>query len=414
MSVGTSNPFFARPAALRQWKAGPLAPYVDGFARRMDECGYSPDTGADYVRCAGHLSRWMTEKGFGARQLDEAKIEDHLQVLKHRRGVVISSAPHRMLLSYLREIGVIPRPSPQTASKVDRVVNSYIEHLRNVRGLAESSLHHPRLFVRRFLTERFGDGPMHLSRLKAQDVLQHVHRHPGEYGSKYCSQIVQSLRNFYRFLHLAGHIGEDAAGGIPVWKHWRTAARPEYLEQSDLERILEACEHTTDKDLRDYAILVLLIRLGVRAVAVRNLTLDDIDWRAGQITVCGKAGKSRQLPLLHDVGQALTAYLKQGRPPCRSRHVFIRMRAPLTKLRDTCAIYKIVSHALKRANLIPPHRGSHLLRHSFATHLRGQGTSLSDIGRMLGHDNVNSALAYAHVAPGELRSVVQPWLGGDS
>ncbi|MGB2823120.1 MAG: site-specific integrase [Phycisphaerae bacterium] len=414
MSVGTSNPFFAEPYALKRWKRGPLGSYLDGFARRLDECGYSPPTGGNYVRCVGHLSLWLAEKGFEAHQLDERKICDHLQALKNRRGVVVSGAPHRLLLSYLREIGVIPRPAPRAASKIDHIVGGYIEHLRHVRGLAESTLVHRRLFARRFLEERFRDEPIRLSRLTAQDVIRHIQGHTGEYGVLYRSGIVMVLRDFYRFLHLAGHVREDIAAGIPMCPHWKAPARPEHLERSELERLLETCVRTTPKDLRDYAILVLLVRLGVRAGEVRNLTLDDIDWEAGRITVCGKGGKCRQLPLLHEVGQALVAYLKEGRPPSRSRHVFIRMRAPLTGLSCTGGIYKIVSRALRRAGLSPSRWGPHLLRHSFATYLRGQGTSLSDVGRMLGHDDVNSALVYAHVAPNELRSVVQPWPGGVS
>lgn len=414
MSLGTSNPFFAEPYALKRWKRGPLGPYLDGFAHRLHECGYSPAVGGNYVRCIGHLSHWLAGEGFEARQLDEHKISDHLRTVQHRRGVVVSSAPHRFFLSYLREIGVIPRPGPETTSRIDRVVDEYVDHLRQVRGLAESTLIHRRLFTRRFLAERFGDESVRLSRLSAQDVIRHIQVHMEEYSVLYRSQIVLVLRDFYRFLHLASHVRKDMTSGIPTLPRWKPTPRPEYLDRSEMDRLLAACERMTPQGLRDYAILVLLIHLGVRAGEVRGLTLDDIDWQACRITVFGKGGKRRQLPLLHEVGEALAAYLKNGRPPSPSRNVFLRTRAPWTGLSCSSGIYKIVDRALKRAGLNPSRRGPHLLRHSFATHLRGQGATLPDVGRMLGHDDVHSAQVYAHVAPNELRAIVEPWPGGVS
>jgi site-specific recombinase XerD len=250
--------------------------------------------------------------------------------------------------------------------------------------------------------------------LNAQDVIHHIQRHAGEFGVLYRSQVVCVLREFYSFLHLTGRHRKDMASGIPTPPHWKPTPQPAYLKPVEIDRLLAACEKTTPKGLRDYAIVAMLVRLGVRAGEVRGLTLDDIDWSAGQITVRGKGGKCRQLPLLHEVGEALAAYLKEERPASLSRHVFLRMRAPLKELSCTGGIYKIVEHALKEAGLNPSKRGPHLLRHSFATRLRSQGAVLSDVGRMLGHDHAHSPAIYAHVAPSELKTLVEPWPGGVS
>ena len=414
MSIGTNNPFYARPRSLARWMKGPLSPYLNGFAKRLHKCGYGPSVGQSYVRCIGYLSMWLEQQGFKACQLDECKISDHLQCLKLRSNTVLSSAPHRLFLSYLREVGVVRRPPPQVVSKIERIVEDYVEHLRQVRGLAESTLAHRRLFPRRFLEERFGKQPLRLSRLKTRDVIRHIRRHAHEYSVLYRGHMVLVLRDFCRFLHLQGHVREDIASGIPRVPHWKAERIPDHLDGSEMERLVENCERTTPKGMRDHAILLLLIRLGLRAGEVQTLTLEDIDWETGQITVCGKGSKRKRLPLPYKVGQALAEYLKQGRPPSSSRHVFLRVRAPHTGMACTGAIYKIVKGALKRADLHPSRQGPHLLRHSFATHLLRTGASLPDVGTVLGHEDVNSTLVYARIDASELKPIAPSWPGGAS
>lgn len=412
MSLGTQNPFFAEPNALRRWTTGPLGPYVNAFATRLWELGYSPSVGGNYVRCVGYLSSWMELRGFEAQELDEYKICDHLRSLKHHADTTVSGAPHWLFLSYLREVGVIKRSPPAITSKVDRVVGEYIEYLRQERGLAEPTLVHRRMFARRFLEERFKNQPMRLSRLKAQDFIRYIQKRTGGYGVLSRAGIVHVLKDFCRFLRLREYVRQDIASGLPKMPYWRASGVPNHLERPEVERLLKNCERKSPKGMRDHAILLLLVRLGLRAGEVRNLTLDDIDWETGQITICGKGSKRNRLPLPQEVGKAVVEYLKHGRPPCSSRHLFIRDRAPHTGMLCSGAIYKIVGGALKRADLHPPHRGPHMLRHSFATHLLRRGASLPEIGRLLGHESPDSTAVYTHVASDGLKPVVQPWPGG--
>jgi len=411
MGVGTNNPFFVEPYALRRWKRGPLGPYVDGFAQRLWECGYSPSTGNAYIRCVGYLSLWMEEQGFAVSVLDEHRVQDHIQGMMHHQGTVVSSAPHLLFLSYLREVGAIRRPPPVVASRIGQIVDDYVDYLQRERGLAKATLAHRRIFPRRFLEERFGDGPVHLSRLTARDLIHYIEGHVHEFGALYRAQMLLILKDFCRFLRLRGHVREDIASGIPRVPYWKPTRLPSYLERSETERLLSACDTATPKGMRDHAILLLLARLGLRAGEVRGLTLDDIDWEGGQITVCGKGNRRNRLPLPQDAGRALVQYLQHARPPCSSRHVFIRMRAPHTGMECSGAIGKIVEKALGRAGLHPTHKGPHLLRHTFATHLVRRGASLAEVGRMLGHENPNSASVYAHIDVAGLQTVVQPWLG---
>ncbi len=413
MTVGTNNPYYDEPSALRKWKKGPLSPYLDDFAWRLYECGYSPGVGQGYIRCISYLSQWLEQQGFKDHQLDERKIRDHLESLKHHKDTVISSSPHLLFLSYLREKGVIKRPPPQTMSQVERVVNEYVTYLRQERGLAESSIPHRRIFPRRFLEERFGKKPVVLSRLKTRDFMRHIENHAHEYGSLYRGSMVLILRDFCRFLYLRKYIHEDIATRMPSIPCWRRATHlPYHLKCPDVESILKTCNRNTPKGMRDYAIMLLLVRLGLRAGEVRNLRLDDIDWESGVITICGKGSKRNRLPLPQEIGKAMVQYLQHGRPPCSSRHLFIRTRAPYTEFQGIAAITKTVKQALERAGLNPPHKGSHLLRHTFATNLLRRGASLPEIGRMLGHESISSTLVYAHVDMKSLKKVAQPWPGG--
>lgn len=414
MTIVSSTPFYAKPSTLRRWKTGPLGPYLDGFAKRLWECGYSPGVGQNYIRCVGYLSQWLEQQGCKASQLDEHKLCDYQQSLKHHKDTVVSSSPHLLFLSYLREIGVIKRPRPQTMSRVDRIVNEYVEYLRRDRGLAESTLPHRRLFPQRFLEERFGDNPLRLSRLKCQDFLRYIQNHAPEYSVLYCGHMVVVLKDFCRFLHLRGYIHKDIAASIPRMPRWKAARLPSRLEHSEVERFLKSCDRKTPKGMRDYAILILLVRLGLRAGELLNLTLEDIDWETGQISICGKGAKRNRLPLPQDVGKALVQYLQNVRPHCPSRHVFIRMRAPHTGIQCASAIRKIIEQVLKRADLHPSHKGPHLLRHTFATNSLRCGASLTEVGTMLGHESPDSTVVYAQIDKNELKTVAQSWPGGAS
>jgi len=253
-----------------------------------------------------------------------------------------------------------------------------------------------------------------LSQLKARDLIRYVENHAHEYGALYRGTMVLVLRDFCRFLYLHKYIKEDISVSIPRVPHWKATRLPNHLEHTDVEGVLKTCERNTPKGMRDYAILLLLVRLGLRAGEVRNLTLDDVDWESGEITICGKGSKRNRLPLPQEIGKALVQYLQHGRPPCSSRHLFIRLRAPHTKFQSSSPIGKIVERAIKRAGLNPPHKGSHLLRHTFATSLLRHGASLPEIGRMLGHERVSSTLVYAHIDMKNLKKVAQPWPGGKS
>jgi site-specific recombinase XerD len=175
---------------------------------------------------------------------------------------------------------------------------------------------------------------------------------------------------------------------------------------------LNSCDRNTALGKRNYAILLLLARLGLRAGEVVALTLEDLDWEAGLITVRGKGKRAAQLPLPVEGGTALADYLRQARPPCASRRVFIRAKAPRVGLANSIAICSLVERALQRAGMKSAYRGSHLFRHSLATQLLNQGASLGEIGELLRHRRPDTTAIYAKVDLSSLRAIALPWPGG--
>ena len=173
--------------------------------------------------------------------------------------------------------------------------------------------------------------------------------------------------------------------------------------------MLASVDRTSATGRRNYAILLLLARLGLRAGEVVRLELDDLDWRAGELTVRGKGSVHARLPLPRDVGAALATYLRTDRPPCATRRVFVCVKAPHRGLGHPATVSTLVPSALNRAGLTPPTTGAHLLRHSLATDLLRHDTSLGDIGEVLRHQQLQTTEVYAKVDIDRLRALAQPW-----
>ena len=222
-----------------------------------------------------------------------------------------------------------------------------------------------------------------------------------------------ALRGFFRFLRFRGEINSDLAAAVPTVADWRLSGLPKYLEPEKVERLLQNCDQSTAIGQRDYAILLILARLGLRAGEIVAMTLDDIDWEAGVITIRGKGSRRDQLPIPQDVGEAFVAYLRYGRPQCATRRVFIRARAPRIGFSGSAAIDDIVRRALARAELNPIHKGAHLLRHSLATKMLHRGVRLAEISEILRHSSPTTTEIYAKVDLAALNKLAQPWPGGD-
>jgi site-specific recombinase XerD len=280
------------------------------------------------------------------------------------------------------------------------------------RGLSPSTLLNYVPVAEQFLAERFHNAVPNFAMIQATHVTGFVLRHARQLSPVRAGLMVTALRSFFRYLRHRGVIATDLAACVPTVPNWSLSTIPRFLPAAAVERILECCDQTTSVGRRNHTILLLLARLGVRAGEVVGLSLDDIDWSTGQITIRGKGGKSAQLPLVNDVGSALADYLRHDRPRSATRRVFLRQRAPLVGFGNSSTISSLVRRALKHAGVESVHTGAHVLRHSLATSLLRQGGSLDEIGELLRHQSPNTTAIYAKVDVTALHTLALPWPGG--
>ena len=245
--------------------------------------------------------------------------------------------------------------------------------------------------------------------ISPQDIDRFFLRYAHERTPKVAQLMVSAMRSFFRFLFRYGETKCDLSAAVPTVPAWRLSEVPKYLKPDELEFLLESCDRTTPIGRRNYSILLLIARLGLRGGEVVALELDDINWRTSELTVRGKGHFRDHLPLPRDVGEALAIYLRNDRPTCPTRRVFIRMRAPCRGFKNSTTVSTIVRRAVQRSGLNPPIKGAHLLRHSLATGMLRKGASMTEIGEILRHRSPNSTEIYAKVDIEGLRSIARPW-----
>ena len=395
---------------------GPLATHINAFAACLGGEGYTWKTVHDKCELVAKLSVWLYRRNLSQDVLEEGLL-DHFHADRRRQGHVRRGevATGHQLLRYLRDLGCIRVMPPRTdTTPLDSLTQDFERHLSSERGLSPATLDNYLPVVRRFLMERFESRPIQFDELRPVDIHRFIVRH-AQTGSRRSAQlIVTALRSFLRFLRQRGAIATDLAGGVPGIANWRLSHLPKSLPPEQVERMLASCDRSTPVGERDYSILLILARLGLRAGEVVALTLDDLDWEQGEILVRGKGQRLGRLPLPTDVGTALVDYLRHVRPRCSTRPVVIRMRAPLRGLVGPTAIDCVVRLALKRAGLNPEFKGAHLLRHSLATNLLHRGASLTEIGQLLRHSQPTTTQIYAKVDIAALRAIGLPWPGAVS
>ena len=397
--------------------SGPLAPYAEAFAQRLREQGYAPWTLQDKLHVVARLSGWLTEHQLPVGALNEQRVCGFLHefhTLERRRSHG-DPTTLRDLLRQLSDAGVLPQPTvvaeegPQA-----EMLRAFRRYLFQERGLAMTTVDTYVAVAVRFLAARFGTARVDPAALQAHDVIAFVRAEAYRLSPKAAQLMVTALRGFLRFLHQHGRIAVDLTASVPTVADWRRSGVPKYLPAEQVETLLASCDQHTIGGQRDYAVLLLLARLGLRAGEVVHLRLEDIDWTEGLLRVQGKGGRWRHLPLPVDVGEAIAGYLRSGRPPCSTRRVFVRLRAPHIGFAASVAIDGIVSRALTRAGLQPPLRGAHVLRHSLATTMLRRGASLAEIGQLLGHQLPQTTEIYAKVDACALAELAQPWPGATS
>jgi site-specific recombinase XerD len=403
--------FFDNPLVAEHLRGNPLGPHLDSFAASLAALGYARLTGRGQIDLLARMGRWLAGNEFTVADLDERIVRRFLDEVRcqgrQRRG---DRATGRRFLEHLRGGGVIPVLEGVSDQQPLALVESrYAQYLKVERGLSTETVRNYVPFVHRFLVERFGDDVLRLGALKASDSSTFIQRHAGSLSLGRAKLMVTVLRSFLRFLLEHRDIDTDLAAAVPAVAGWRQAAVPKYLGSHEVQRVLDSCDRHTAVGRRNHAILLLLARLGLRAGEVVALELDDVDWRGGELRVRGKGRLHDRLPLLTDVGEALATYVRQDRPRCASRRVFIRTRAPQRSFLSPAAVTTIVERAVERAGLHPSLRGAHLLRHSLATGMLRGGASMAEVGQVLRHRSPTTTEIYAKVDFEGLRALAQPW-----
>ncbi len=391
------------------WVTGPLACYAAGFAAELAARGWGSDSVYLHLRLMRELSAWMSAHGLGAGQLSPAEADRFVQVMRSTRRRLVSVKGLAPVLGYLRDQGVLPEPDVVPASERDALLLAYQRYLRGERGLSEATVRTYTWFAAAFL-DKVGD-PLRevLAGLAGPDVLGILERQikgqPQRRSAGGAVLTAQVARSMLRFLHASGLVPRDLASAVPRVARWRLAGLPARVDAATMTALLDSCDRATETGRRDYAVLLAYGRLGLRSADMARLTLDDFDWRAGEVTIRGKGGRTDVFPLPWDVGEAVAGYLRERRHAA-GRAVFLTVLPPFRGLAAN-GLGAIVHQACRRAGV--PECGPHTLRHSLASGLLAAGASLPEVGEILRHSDPRTTAIYAKVDRTALAALVRPW-----
>lgn len=390
---------------------GPLEPFRDGFREALESEGYTPGPIGLQLALFSHLNGWLRERGSTVEGLTAEVVEEFFEWRRLRYGWLRTARSLEPLLGYLRSVGVTPvaQEDKKPRTVLEAVVDRYRGYLLRERGLAADSVEIYMRGAGRFLAALGLAGIEDLRRLDAARVVEFVGREVTVSNVPSAKCLVTALRSFLRFLYAKGLIGSPLANVVPGVAGWGATGIPRAISPEAAELLLRSCDTNTARGRRDLAILTVLLRLGLRAGELAGLCLDDIDWRAGEMVVHGKGRRVEVMPMPTDVGEAIVAYLCDGRPRVSGRGLFLGVRAPHSPLTGN-GVGSVVYDACDRAGVsrVGPHR----LRATAGTQTLRAGASLPEVAVLLRQHSLEVTSIYAKVDYAALASVAQPWPGG--
>jgi len=394
--------FFESTFRILQLRGGRDGQLLDVFAQELRQSGFAKITARRHIRAAEHLLYWAKRTDISPATFDEHTLDEFVRHLPrcrcksygrtHRRDLQRGA---RLFIGSLRRAGLLPMPSTQQTAEDPHVLVLFRDWMRRLRGTCDATL------------RTVGDDT---SKFEARSLRQFVQETSQGCGWTAGKQCTTAVRAFLRYLIADGKCAAGLDACIPALAHWRLSSLPRYLQPEEVERVIASCSTTSSAGIRDRAILLLLARVGLRAGDILRLCLSDLDWKEATIRVVGKGRRQTLLPMTQEVGDAIVAYIKNGRHPIDNDTLFIRSRAPFGPFASHCAISVIVAQAMRRAGVRCPSRGAaHVLRHSLASSMLRQGASLQEIAVVLRHRSIATTEIYAKVDVVALRQIAQPW-----
>ena len=404
---------------LEKLRYGSTGPFMEGFARDLLDKDFSSRIICAHLRAATHFTHWVAGLDLSLSDLKEDCIESfcaHLdrcqcrRTYKDRSSHTIAGA--RYFLAYLQSQGIIPQTNGVKHPIIHPLWEGFEHWMRRHRGVLDSTLAGYRRFITA-LIEHLGDDFSHLN---PSEIRAFILKRSD--GSKMHSarSLITATRMFLRYLMIEGLCPSDWEPAIPRVACRRLCTLPRYLPQEDIQRIVSACHHATAKTgIRNRAIVLLCARMGLRVGEIIKLRLSDIDWLGASLRVLGKGGREARMPLTQEIGDALLTYVEHARPPLQKDHLFVTAYPPWRPLGASSSASSIVARLIRRSGVKPATRGAaHLLRHSAATEMLRQGSSLQDIRTILRHRSLETTAIYAKVDFNALHQIAQPWPGGES
>jgi integrase/recombinase XerD len=405
--------YFADPGALKRAKTSWSGAHLDGYSEWLHDRGFASSSIQQFMRTAVHVGLWAEHKQIPIRDLDQAALERfrvHVRRCRcpgprpnRRRDRKIAMWAARFV-DYLREQGIVREVPPQVSAEPHPLVAGFDAWMRQHRGATQTTL---QIYgrIRTGAVHALGDDP---GTFDATGLRSFVLEKSREHGRSKAKLVVTAMRVFVRYLVATGACSPGLDGAIPTIAHWRLSALPRYLSSAEVDQVLATCDPSTPSGARNHAILLLLVRLGLRAGDVAALCLEDIDWRHATVSVAGKSRCASRLPLSQEVGDAILAYRPHRPPTSSSGRVFLRIAPPWGPIaRGT--VTSVVTRSLRVAGVVTPARGAHILRHTAASELIRKGASLDQVRLVLRHRDPETTRLYAKIDLALLQQVAQAW-----
>ena len=411
--------WFKERRTIVDFRRGPLGPHFDGFAAYLNAKGYSHNWGSRTLAKCCLFNAFLIDQGITkCEELSESLIDSFLDVyFENFRNAAACYAPRtnargmlKRLFLYLTEIQVFEPPKPRPIKKrYSWILDPFLRYLRDECELSETTIQRACRQVGSFLEAlRQKVARNRFKALSAETVESYI-KHHLKSSRENLASLTGSLRRFFRYCASHGYTRADFSGLLPAVRYYRHASLPKGMEDSALERVLNAIPKESPTGIRDYAIVVLMMAYGIRGISAAELLLDDIDWQHSRIRIrAKKGGKEVVLPLMKAVGEAIIGYLRHRFSETPFREVFLGTKAPFRPL-SSLAISGIVRRYMEKAGVKPPGGGSATLRHSWAIRALAHDTSIKSIADVLGHRYIDTTFIYAKADLKALREVVMPW-----